>query len=86
MLRALSALLLSFAASTAILGLFLTATPPGSAKILPALLMFFPLWICVGSAAYFFPTKKAAAASLFTVTGVGFGLMAIMKFFGLAGI
>ncbi|MEM1142159.1 MAG: hypothetical protein AAGI88_06190 [Pseudomonadota bacterium] len=84
--KALVAFFLSIPAAAAILGLFLVWTPDVPAKVLPSLLMFFPLWICVGAATYFIPRTKVAVALMVAVACVGFALIEATKYFGIAGI
>ena len=83
--RALSALLLSFATSVALLGVLLAVTPENTHKILPGLLLFFPIWVTLASLAYFLDVKRAGVV-LVGVSVAGFGLIEALKHLGWAGI
>jgi hypothetical protein len=80
------AVLLSIPASAGILGVFLALTATSPARIVPALLLFFPLWVGVASASYLLATPRASAAVLSAITGAGFGLLAVLKYYGVSAV
>ena len=84
--RSLVAVILSMPATVAAIGLCLALVPVASEMTLPLLLMVFPVWIGLACASYLLPKASAAAAVLCGITGLGFGLMAVLKFLGLAGL
>lgn len=86
LVRSLIAVLLSIPASAALMGLFLALTPPETTRILPTLLMFFPLWVGLACASYLFPKPGGAAAMLASICGFGFGVIAIVKFLGVSSV
>lgn len=84
--KSLLILFLSIPATVAILGSLLVLTPAEPTKTLPSLLMFFPLWIAVASGCYLLRRKRTIAATLVSVSFIGFGLIHITKHFGIAGV
>ena len=84
--RSLAAVLFSFPATVALMGLCLALLPAASNLTLPTLLMVFPVWVGLATASYVLPTARATSIALCGLTGLGFGLIALLKFFGLAGV
>lgn len=86
LVKSLVACLLSLPATVAVIGLCLALMSAASSWTLPSLLMVFPVWIGIASAAYLLPTAKDMAAVLCGVSGLGFGLIAVVKFLGWSGV
>jgi hypothetical protein len=84
--KSLIVLFLSIPASVAIIGVVLAIVPPDLGYTLPMLLLFYPLWTCVACGSYFFRNTTTAAALLSAISGVGFGLIAILKFVGITNL
>ena len=84
--RSLAAILLSIPATVALISLCLALLPVTSSLTLPILLMVFPLWVGLATASYLLPTARAAALVLCGLTALGFGLLALLRFFGMAGV
>tara|TARA_Y100001934_G_C11851927_1_gene539954 strand:+ start:185 stop:448 length:264 start_codon:yes stop_codon:yes gene_type:complete len=82
--RSLVAVFLSLPACVAVMGVMLTMTPVSASITLPLLLMMFPLWVGLTCGSYLIPNPKVAAAGLVGLSLVGFGLIALLKWTGLA--
>jgi hypothetical protein len=86
LLRSLVAMLLSIPATTAIIGVVLVLVPVNHSLLMSLLLMAFPVWVLVSSAAYLAPHPAASAAILGAISIIGFGLIAALKYAGLSGL
>ena len=86
LLRSLVAVLLSIPATTAIIGVILILVPVNESLLMSLLLMVFPIWVVVSSAAYLALRPAASAAILCTISAVGFGLIAALKYAGISGL
>lgn len=86
LLRSVIAVLLSIPATTALIGVLLVLAPPHESLLMSLLLMAFPCWVLVASAAYMLPRPATSAAMLIAVSVVCFGLIAAIKYTGLSAI
>ena len=84
--RSLIAVLLSIPASFAVIGVILVVTPLTTSQMLPVLLMVFPVWLGLVCGSYLVPERRYAALGLVALAAGGFGLIALLKFTGLAVI
>lgn len=84
--RSLAAILLSIPATVALISLCLALLPVASGLTLPALLMVFPAWVGLATASYLLPTARASALVLCGFTALCFGLLALLRLFGMAGV
>lgn len=86
LLRSIVAIVLSMPATVAIVGAFIVITPASSAISMAALLLAFPVWVCIASASYLTPRPGVSALVLVAVSACGFGLIASLKATGIAGL
>ena len=82
--RSLVACLLSIPVSFALVGLMLALTPATTSLSLSLILLIFPVWLLVATSSYTIPDWRRSALVLVAVASAGFGLLAVLKFLGLA--
>ena len=80
--RSLVATLLSIPATVAVVGALLVIVPAYNSLIMSLLLIAFPIWVLIASAAFMIPTPARSAAALITVPLIGFGVIASVKYLG----
>lgn len=74
--RALAGVLPGFFLSAALVGLVSWSWPgPWQATVVPAIVAFFPVWICVIGGGFLFSTGKRAWAWLGAAALIGMGLL-----------
>ena len=86
LVRSLVALLLSIPATVAIMGVLIAVTPSSNAISMSALILAFPVWVCVASASYITTRAGLAAAVLVAISVAGLGLVHVLRFMGAAGL
>ncbi|MBO6557264.1 MAG: hypothetical protein JJ957_12245 [Pseudomonadales bacterium] len=84
--RSLVAVFLSLPASFAVIGLILVVVPLTTSQILPFLLMVFPVWLGFVCASYVLDDTERVAMGLVVISVVGFGLVALLKYVGVAAL
>ena len=84
--KSIVVMLLSLPASVALLGVLMAVTPAHPEKTLPGLLLFFPLWILVATAAFVVEKKRVIAGGLVALTIVGVALITLFKSMGWDGL
>lgn len=84
--RSIVNILLSFPAATAVMGIILAVTPANDERVLPLLLLFYPLWVAVASGAFLFRRASTSALFLVAISAVGFGSIELLKVMGVSGV
>ena len=79
LLRSLLVTLLSIPATTAILGVLLALVSPNESLMVSLLLLAFPVWVLVACAAYTVRRPSTSALELLVTSGVGVGVVAVLK-------